>query len=109
MGHAAAPDRCDRALRRSSDHRARRNQSLMDQLKHLIEVWTSYAQGLTGSIGALAFVCASLPRISETARMTVSILPGGTSTIPNTPAQAGVGETVTIIPDSWSRSTSIRS
>jgi len=30
----------------------------MDQLKHLIEVWTSYAQGLTGSIGALAFVCA---------------------------------------------------
>jgi hypothetical protein len=30
----------------------------MDQLKHLIDVWTSYAQGLTGSIGALAFVCA---------------------------------------------------
>jgi len=30
----------------------------MDQLKHLIEVWTGYAQGLTGSIGALAFVCA---------------------------------------------------
>src|SRR5256885_3777164 len=30
----------------------------MDQLKHLIEVWTSFAQGLTGSIGALAFVCA---------------------------------------------------
>ena len=30
----------------------------MDQLKHLLEVWTGYAQGLTGSIGALAFVCA---------------------------------------------------
>ena len=30
----------------------------MDALKHLIEVWTGYAQGLTGSIGALAFVCA---------------------------------------------------
>jgi hypothetical protein len=30
----------------------------MDQLKHLIEVWTGYAQGLTGSIGALAFVMA---------------------------------------------------
>ena len=30
----------------------------MDQLKHVIEVWTGYAQGLTGSIGALAFVCA---------------------------------------------------
>ena len=30
----------------------------MDQLKHLIEVWTAYAQGLCGSIGALAFVCA---------------------------------------------------
>lgn len=30
----------------------------MDQLKHLIDTWTSYAQGLTGSIGALAFVCA---------------------------------------------------
>src|SRR2546428_185468 len=33
----------------------------MDQLKHLIEVWTSYAQGLTGSIGALAFACTPLP------------------------------------------------
>jgi len=30
----------------------------MDQLKHVIEVWTGLAQGLTGSIGALAFVCA---------------------------------------------------
>ncbi len=30
----------------------------MEQLKHVIEVWTGYAQGLTGSIGALAFVCA---------------------------------------------------
>jgi len=30
----------------------------MDQLKHLIELWTGYAQGLTGSIGALAFVFA---------------------------------------------------
>ena len=30
----------------------------MEQLKHLIDVWTGYAQGLAGSIGALAFVCA---------------------------------------------------
>jgi hypothetical protein len=30
----------------------------MDQLKHVIDVWTGLAQGLTGSIGALAFVCA---------------------------------------------------
>ena len=42
----------------------------MDQLKHLIEVWTSYAQGLTGSIGALAFVCA-LACIVETRIMTL--------------------------------------
>jgi len=37
----------------------------MDQLKHLIEVWTSYAQGLTGSIGALAFVCAFIWMIAR--------------------------------------------
>jgi hypothetical protein len=30
----------------------------MDQLKHLIDVWTGYGQGLAGSIGALAFVFA---------------------------------------------------
>lgn len=30
----------------------------MDQLKHVIDVWTGYAQGLAGSIGGLAFVCA---------------------------------------------------
>src|ERR1700674_4232900 len=58
MGHRAAPDGCHRALRRGPDHRAFPQEALMDQLKHLIEVWTSYAQGLTGSIGALAFVCA---------------------------------------------------
>src|SRR6202011_5175546 len=58
MGHPAGPDRCYRALRRGTDRRAFPQEALMDQLKHLIEVWTSYAQGLTGSIGALAFVCA---------------------------------------------------
>ncbi len=30
----------------------------MDQLKHLIDVWTGYGQTLAGSIGALAFVFA---------------------------------------------------
>ena len=30
----------------------------MDELKHLIDNWTGLAQGMTGSIGALAFVCA---------------------------------------------------
>ncbi len=30
----------------------------MDQLKHLIDVWIGYGQGLAGSIGALAFVFA---------------------------------------------------
>jgi hypothetical protein len=30
----------------------------MDQLRHLIELWTAYAQGLAGSIGAFAFVIA---------------------------------------------------
>ncbi len=30
----------------------------MDQLKHLIDVWTGYGQALAGSIGALAFVMA---------------------------------------------------
>lgn len=30
----------------------------MAQLKHLIDVWTGYGQGLAGSIGALAFVFA---------------------------------------------------
>src|SRR5437879_10366143 len=54
----AAPDGSDRALRAIPGQRALSAKPLMDQLKHLIEVWTSYAQGLTGSIGALAFVCA---------------------------------------------------
>src|SRR5207245_8115230 len=58
VGRAAASHGRDRALCPISGQRALSNQSLMDQLKHLIEVWTSYAQGLTGSIGALAFVCA---------------------------------------------------
>src|SRR5436309_7139735 len=58
MGHAATSHRGDRALCRRPPQRALRAQTLMDQLKHLIDVWTSYAQGLTGSIGALAFVCA---------------------------------------------------
>src|SRR3989442_5660167 len=80
MGHAAAPDRCDRALRRSSDQRARRNQSLMDQLKHLIEVWTSYAQGLTGSIGALAFVCAFIWMIARLDELFISV--NGPSLLP---------------------------
>ncbi len=30
----------------------------MDQLKHVIELWTGYGQSLAGSIGALAFVIA---------------------------------------------------
>src|SRR5919201_268026 len=50
--------RRDRALRRGPRDRTDREEALMDQLKHLIDLWTSYAQGLTGSIGALAFVCA---------------------------------------------------
>src|SRR5947209_3387747 len=58
VGRPAAPDDRDRALCANPGRRSLSNQSLMDQLKHLIEVWTSYAQGLTGSIGALAFVCA---------------------------------------------------
>ncbi len=37
----------------------------MDQLKHLIEVWTGYAQGLTGSIGAFAFVIAFIWMIAR--------------------------------------------
>ena len=37
----------------------------MDQLKHLLEVWTGYAQGVTGSIGALAFVCAFIWMIAR--------------------------------------------
>ncbi|MDQ6882715.1 MAG: hypothetical protein M3077_00560 [Candidatus Dormibacteraeota bacterium] len=37
----------------------------MEQLKHLIEVWTGYAQGLTGSIGALAFVIAFIWMIAR--------------------------------------------
>jgi hypothetical protein len=43
----------------------------MDQLKHLIEVWTSYAQGLTGSIGALAFVCAFIWTMADVAKAAV--------------------------------------
>src|SRR5437868_8755694 len=58
VGHFAAPDDRHRPLRRSSRHRAGGQEALMDALKHLIEVRTGYAQGLTGSIGALAFVCA---------------------------------------------------
>jgi hypothetical protein len=30
----------------------------MDQLRHVIEIWTGYGQSLAGSIGALAFVIA---------------------------------------------------
>ncbi len=30
----------------------------MDQLRHVIEIWTGYGQSLAGSIGALAFVMA---------------------------------------------------
>lgn len=30
----------------------------MDQLRHVIELWTGYGQSLAGSIGALAFVIA---------------------------------------------------
>jgi hypothetical protein len=30
----------------------------VDQLKHVIELWTGYGQSLAGSIGALAFVIA---------------------------------------------------
>jgi len=30
----------------------------MDQLRHVIEIWTGYGQSLAGSIGALAFVFA---------------------------------------------------
>ena len=37
----------------------------MDQLKHVIDVWTGLAQGLTGSIGALAFVCAFIWMIAR--------------------------------------------
>src|SRR5438874_2125713 len=58
VGRPAAPDDRDRALCANPGRRSLSNQSLMDQLKHLIEVWTSFAQGLTGRIGALAFVCA---------------------------------------------------
>src|SRR5207244_9305057 len=59
VGRAAASHGRDRALCPIPGQRALSNQSLMDQLTHLIEVWTSYAQGLTRSIGALASVCAS--------------------------------------------------
>ena len=45
----------------------------MDQLKHLIEVWTSYAQGLTGSIGALAFVCAFIWMITRLDEFFISV------------------------------------
>jgi hypothetical protein len=45
----------------------------MDQLKHLIEVWTSYAQGLTGSIGALAFVCAFIWMIARLDEFFISV------------------------------------
>jgi hypothetical protein len=30
----------------------------VDQLRHVIELWTGYGQSLAGSIGALAFVIA---------------------------------------------------
>ena len=45
----------------------------MDQLKHLIEVWTEYAQGLTGSIGALAFVCAFIWMITRLDEFFISV------------------------------------
>ena len=45
----------------------------MDQLKHLIEVWTGYAQGLTGSIGALAFVCAFIWMIARLDEFFISV------------------------------------
>jgi hypothetical protein len=45
----------------------------MDQLKHVIEVWTGYAQGLTGSIGALAFVCAFIWMIARLDEFFISV------------------------------------
>jgi hypothetical protein len=45
----------------------------MEQLKHVIDVWTGLAQGLTGSIGALAFVCA-LACIVETRILNLTAL-----------------------------------